>query len=85
MNPQITDKNPSPETKLLQKEFKDRVRETLEHLPDAYNIVIKMHYFEGFSYPEISRASGIPVNTIKSHIFRAKKIIKSRLEAYVEE
>ncbi|MBQ3944985.1 MAG: RNA polymerase subunit sigma-24, partial [Alphaproteobacteria bacterium] len=31
-------------------------------------------------YAEISEMTGYPLNTIKSHIFRAKKILKDKLE-----
>ena len=39
----------------------------------------------GVSYPEISRIMKIPVNTIKSHIFRAKALIRRRLGQEVRE
>jgi len=50
---------------------------------DIYKPVIDLHYFEGLSYPEISRLLSIPVNTIKSYVFRTKQLLRSRLEAYV--
>jgi RNA polymerase sigma-70 factor (ECF subfamily) len=69
----------SPEEAALREETRDEVRGALSTLPDAYQLVIRMHFYDGMSYPEISRASGIPVNTIKSHVFRAKRLIRSRL------
>ncbi|MCI6180156.1 MAG: RNA polymerase subunit sigma-24, partial [Treponema porcinum] len=33
-------------------------------------------------YQEISEITEIPVNTIKSHIFRAKKLLKEKLEDF---
>ena len=81
----ILDLNPSPEVKVLEKEFMQRVKAILKKLPEAYNIVLKMHFFDGLSYPEISEVIDIPVNTIKSHIFRAKKIIKQKLALYTKE
>ena len=55
----------------------------LKKIPDIYKPVIKLHFFEGLSYPEISRILSIPVNTIKSYVFRTKQLLRSRLEAYV--
>jgi RNA polymerase sigma-70 factor (ECF subfamily) len=69
----------SPEEASLRQETRDEVRQALDKLPDAYQLVIRMHFYDGMSYPEISRAAGIPVNTIKSHVFRAKRIIRSQL------
>ena len=43
---------------------------------------VRLYFFNGMSHEEISKATGIPVNTIKSHIFRAKKILGKKLEDY---
>ena len=72
----LSDPGLSPEAELLATETRDVVKEALKSLPDAYKIVIRMHFFDGLSYPEISRATGLPVNTIKSHVFRAKRLIR---------
>ncbi len=77
--------NPTPETSFLEKEFIEKVRGVLRKLPQMYHIVLKMHFFEGLSYPQISKIINVPVNTIKSYIFRAKKIIKERLIPYTKE
>jgi RNA polymerase sigma-70 factor (ECF subfamily) len=73
----------SPETRLLRGELREKVRKVLKKIPDIYKPVINLHFFEGLSYPEISRALSIPVNTIKSYVFRAKQLLRSRLETYV--
>ncbi len=75
----IAAREPPPETRLIEAERAEEVRRVLARLPEAYNIVIRMHYFDGMSYPEISRATGLPVNTIKSHVFRAKRILRKHL------
>lgn len=73
----------SPETRLLRGELREKVRKVLKKIPDTYKPVINLHFFEGLSYPEISRALSIPVNTIKSYVFRAKQLLRSRLGTYV--
>ena len=79
----------SPETRLLRNELCEKVRKVLKKIPDIYKPVINLHFFEGLSYPEISRALSIPVNTIKSYIFRVKRMLRGRLGAtvygYLEE
>lgn len=75
----IPTREPTPEAQLLEAETAAEVRRVLERLPAAYNVVIRMHFFDGMSYPEISRATGLPVNTIKSHVFRAKRILRRHL------
>jgi len=44
-----------------------------------------MHFFDDLSYPEIAEALDLPVNTVKSHIFRAKGMIRERLKRYMED
>jgi RNA polymerase sigma-70 factor (ECF subfamily) len=73
----------SPETRVLRRELKEKVRKVLKKIPDIYKPVIKLHFFEGLSYPEISKALSIPVNTIKSYVFRTKQLLRSRLGSYV--
>jgi RNA polymerase sigma-70 factor (ECF subfamily) len=73
----------SPEIRVLRRELSEKVGNVLKKIPDIYKPVINLHFFEGLSYPEISRALSIPVNTIKSYVFRAKQLLRSRLGAYV--
>jgi len=73
----------SPEIHLLRGELREKVQKVLKKIPDIYKPVINLHFFEGLSYPEISRALSIPVNTIKSYVFRAKQLLRSRLGTYV--
>jgi RNA polymerase sigma-70 factor (ECF subfamily) len=82
---QIPDRGSSPVDELEKEELKQGVREVLAGLPDIYNLAVRMHYFDGLSYPQISRATGIPVGTLKSHVFRAKKLIRRGLAVGSEE
>jgi RNA polymerase sigma-70 factor, ECF subfamily len=51
------------------------VNDAIRELPALYSLIIRMHFFDGFTYNEVSEIMDIPVNTVKSHIFRAKKLI----------
>lgn len=73
----------SPEVRVLRNELRERVRKVLKKIPDIYKPVINLHFFEGLSYPEISRSLRIPVNTIKSYVFRTKQLLRRRLGVYV--
>jgi RNA polymerase sigma-70 factor (ECF subfamily) len=78
----LPDRGHSPEHRLVREELAEWVRRTLQKIPDIYNVLIRMHFFEGLSYPEISRTLRIPVNTIKSYIFRAKNLIRQNLRVW---
>ncbi|MCL2473082.1 MAG: hypothetical protein FWF26_05320, partial [Treponema sp.] len=45
---------------------------------------VDLYFFYDRSYNEIETITGYPVNTIKSHVFRAKKILRKQLEDYAE-
>ncbi len=68
-----------PDVELLGDELKDVIRNILEELPDTYNLVLKMHYFDGLSYREISEVFAVPENTVKSYAFRARKMVKQKM------
>lgn len=57
-----------------------RINETLAELPEKYRAVIKLHYFEDRSYQEIADALGLPINTVKVHLLRAKDQLREKLE-----
>jgi RNA polymerase sigma-70 factor (ECF subfamily) len=42
--------------------------------------VLILYYYKGYSYEEISKKLRIPLNTVKSHIYRAKKKIYNYLK-----
>lgn len=79
----LEDGGPTPDFYLIREEEIAEVQKVLREIPDRYNLVLKMHYFDGLSYQEIAELTGYPINTIKSHIHRAKRLIKSRLEPLI--
>jgi len=81
----LPDSSFSPEHHLLSEELAEWVRKSLQKIPETYHVLIRMHFFEGLSYPEISKALEMPVNTIKSYIFRAKELIRQRLRVWDRE
>jgi RNA polymerase sigma-70 factor (ECF subfamily) len=74
----------TPERILLRQAARDAVLEALESLPDRYRICVDLFFFYERSYQEIEVITGYPVNTIKSHVFRAKKLLREKLEAHYE-
>ena len=57
-------------------------REVLEavlSLPAQYKSAVYLHYYEGYTTPEISRILGKRVNTVYTLLTRAKKMLKEKL------
>jgi RNA polymerase sigma-70 factor (ECF subfamily) len=70
-----------PERNLLKKNIKEAVRTAIQELPEKYRICIDLSFFYELTYEEIARITAFPVNTVKSHILRAKRILREKLSA----
>lgn len=55
------------------------VLEAVLSLPQKYRDVVYLHYFEGYTAPEISRALGKNVNTVYTLLKRSKQILREKL------
>lgn len=75
----------TPEKNEIRKITIQAVREAVKDLPEKNALCIELYFFYDNSHAEISDITGLPINTIKSHIFRAKKILRDKLRSYYEE
>lgn len=55
------------------------VREQIEKLPDKYRIVLILRHLQEKTYEEMAEILSMPVGTIKTHLFRARHLLKQRL------
>lgn len=78
----IIDKDSTPEEKEIRRITIEAVRTAIKELPEKYAICLELYFFYDTSYDEISIITDFPVNTIKSHIFRAKSILREKLEEH---
>jgi len=75
----VVDDGASPEEEHLRADSRDAIREAVLELPERYRVCVDMFFFYDMPYADISEVTGLPVNTIKSHVFRAKKLLRDRL------
>ncbi len=57
------------------------VREHLLTLPAKYRVVLILRHLQEMSYEEMAEILTMPIGTIKTHLFRARNLLKQRLEA----
>ena len=69
---------PSPEDEAMAQQLFERIDAEIAALPDAQRRALLMREVDGLDYKAIAVALGQPVNTVKSHIFRAREAIASR-------
>jgi RNA polymerase sigma-70 factor (ECF subfamily) len=74
----------TPERSVMRQTVRNAVLEAVQDLPERYRACVDLFFFYDRSYQEIEAITGFPVNTIKSHVFRAKKMLRNTLEGYVE-
>jgi RNA polymerase sigma-70 factor (ECF subfamily) len=66
--------------KVEKKEMKKAIGEILSNLNAKYKTPIFLFFNENRSYKEIAEIMKIPLNSVKSYIFRGKEIIKQILQ-----
>jgi RNA polymerase sigma-70 factor (ECF subfamily) len=52
-------------------------------LPEKYRVCVDLYFFYDRSVREIGEITGFPENTVKSHVYRAKKILREKLSGEV--
>ena len=57
------------------------INHAIDSLSDEYRVPFMMH-FEGFKYHEIAEDLELPLGTVKSRIFFARKELKNQLDIY---
>jgi len=69
-------------------EARDReilVQEHLSHLPAKYRIVLILRHLQDMTYEEMAEILTMPIGTIKTHLFRARNLLKERLQSLNRE
>ncbi|GHV70711.1 RNA polymerase subunit sigma-24 [Spirochaetia bacterium] len=74
----------TPERLLIRAAAREAVLGAVTELPGRYRICVDLFFFYDRSYQEIEAITGYPVNTIKSHVFRAKKLLREKLEGLAD-
>lgn len=69
-----------PEATYLATERQAQLRRAVLDLPPRYRAVIELRHFQECSYEEIAATLGLPLSDVKSHLFRARRLLRQRLE-----
>jgi RNA polymerase sigma-70 factor (ECF subfamily) len=70
---------PSSEEEAMAHQLFERIDAEVAALPDLQRRALLMREVDGLDYKSIAAALGQPVNTVKSHIFRARDAIADRV------
>ncbi len=59
-----------------------KIKEAIQNLPENLRSVFVLYEIEGLKYKEISKALGIPINSVKVYLLRARKKLQEELKDY---
>jgi RNA polymerase sigma-70 factor (ECF subfamily) len=61
-------------------ELRDRLGKAMARLPEHYRVLVHGFYVKGLKYEDLADALGLPLGTVKTHLFRAKRRLREALE-----
>ena len=68
-----------PSAELESAQQSEAIRAALLRLPPHYRAVVELRHFQELSYAEIAAELGLPVSDVKSHLFRARRLLAQHL------
>lgn len=69
-----------PEDLLASRELGEQISGAIDALPAPYRELILLRHLQGMSYEEIARLKRLPLGTVKNRLFRAREILRRKLE-----
>lgn len=71
---------PSPEEQAIDGYTREHIRKMVASLPERYRLPLYFFYMEDMPIKDISKTLHIPTGTVKSRLYKAKSLLKERLE-----
>ncbi|HEY0757326.1 MAG TPA: sigma-70 family RNA polymerase sigma factor [Ktedonobacteraceae bacterium] len=79
-------KGEDPKSSLLETlDKQEMIQEQLSKLPPKYRVVLILRHLQDMTYEEMAEVLTMPVGTIKTHLFRARNLLKERLQIFEQE
>jgi len=75
VNIDVKDKNLNPQEEAIKSQKIELVRIFVDKLPAKYQRLVKLRYFEEFSYDEIAKELEAPLGTVKAQLHRARELM----------
>lgn len=75
----------NPESDVIRSQEYDKVVDAINGLPETYRKVAQMVFLENFGYQEVADATGLPLNTVKTRVKRAKENLLRKMDEQDDE
>lgn len=76
---QMPDRAKQPDSLYEEKEQRQRIHEAILDLPTKYRAVVILRHMQDRTYEEIATILDLPLNTVRTHLFRAREQLRRRL------
>ncbi len=73
-----------PDGVILNQELKLEIERAIMRLPVKFREIIVLRHIDGLSYEEIANVTSLPIGTVKTYIYRARKKLQEDLKRYLE-
>lgn len=73
--------DPGPDVLAENRNIGKLLNEEIEKLPVNYRTIVTLYHLDEMTYNEISDVMGLPEGTVKSYLFRARKLLKEALQS----
>lgn len=83
--PELPSGEISPEDQMISGEERMLIQKAVDDLPERYRLPVLLYYMEDLKISDISGVLKIPEGTVKSRLFKAKKMLKEKLEVVLNE
>ena len=77
----VKSESDSPEDIIESKDITSQLQQEIEKLPVQFRTIITLYHLNEMKYSEICKIMNLPTGTVKSYLFRARKLLKERLAA----
>ena len=81
--PDRADPSAGPQEQAESADEARRLRAAIDALPEKYRTAITLFHLQNKHYEEIAQVLDLPLGTVKTHLFRAKDLLRKALEETV--
>jgi RNA polymerase sigma-70 factor (ECF subfamily) len=71
-----------PQARFFDQIVDDEVLRAIDALPEQFREAVVLSDVEGMSYEEVARILDVPIGTVKSRLFRARRLLQAKLYEY---
>lgn len=79
----MADPKPTPDREFEREEVRRMVEEAIAGLPEEYKVVAVLRDLHGLSYREISEATDMTVDVVKTRLARARGMLRRKLDPLI--